>query len=86
MLNVLPCGDSYQIAMLTGEALSTEMVFPGNPLRVKFDKPTNEVIEWIHREGIGHHWVVCYGDVSAEIRNLASMTCKELKLIECCVV
>ncbi|HBG25656.1 MAG: hypothetical protein A2Y10_16080 [Planctomycetes bacterium GWF2_41_51] len=81
MLNLLPRGEHYQIAMLKGEALHTEMVFPGNPLRVKFQAPTMAILDWIHNEGIGHHWVVGYDDISNEIRMLVSIT-KNNRLIE----
>jgi L-fucose isomerase-like protein len=37
LVNIMPAGAGYQMAVLEGEALATEMVFPGNPLRVKFD-------------------------------------------------
>ena len=33
-----------QIAVLEGEALPTEMVFPGNPLRVRFSRPAERII------------------------------------------
>ena len=33
-----------QIALLEGEAISTEMVFPGNPLRVKFGRSAGEIL------------------------------------------
>lgn len=81
MLNLLPRGEHYQIAMLRGEAVQTEMVFPGNPLRVKFKRPTGEILDWIHNEGVGHHWVVGYGDVSNEIRILHSIT-RNNRLVE----
>jgi L-fucose isomerase-like protein len=81
LLSILPCGDSYQIAMLTGEALPTKMVFPGNPLRVRFERPVSDIIDWIHIEGIGHHWVAGYGDVSTEIRTWATMVGKDVKLL-----
>ncbi len=82
LLNLIPFGDGYQLAMLTGEAISTEMVFPGNPLRVEFERDTAELLEWIHAEGIGHHWMAGYGDVAAEIRHWANLTESSLRLIE----
>ena len=61
----------YQMAVLKGDALPTEMVFPGNPLRVQFARPIREVMEWIHDEGIGHHWMAGYGRVGPVLRHLA---------------
>ncbi|MHB0947042.1 MAG: hypothetical protein ACYC3B_07710 [Sedimentisphaerales bacterium] len=82
LLSVLPHGDSYQIAMLLGEAVSTEMVFPGNPLRVRFERAASEIIDWIHKEGIGHHWVAGYGDVTSEIEDWVSINGKNIRLLK----
>jgi len=82
LVNLIPHCTGYQLAMLTGEALSTDMVFPGNPLRVRFVKPTEQVIDWIHREGVGHHWMAGYGDVGAEIRHWANLAGPSLRLVE----
>jgi len=82
LVNLLPRGDAYQLALLEGEALVTEMVFPGNPLRVRFECPTPQLIEWIHAEGIGHHWMAGYGHVGAEIRQWARIAGPSLRLVE----
>ncbi|HNX92603.1 MAG TPA: hypothetical protein PLP05_08885 [Sedimentisphaerales bacterium] len=82
MLSIIPCGAKYQIAMLEGQAVSTEMVFPGNPLRVKFETSTERIIDWIHSEGIGHHWMAGYGCYANEIRQWAKLCGQDLKLIE----
>ena len=47
MINLIPHTNGYQCALLEGEALSTEMVFPGNPLRVRFTHGTGRIIDWI---------------------------------------
>ena len=82
LINLIPAGDGYQLALLEGRAMSTEMVFPGNPLRVRFNQPTEDVIDWIHAEGIGHHWMAGYGLVGAEIRHWAGLAGEPLRLIE----
>jgi L-arabinose isomerase len=66
-------GDGYQLALLEGEAVSTTIVFPGNPLRVRFPQPTPALIHWIFAEGIGHHWMAGYGRFGEEIRQWASL-------------
>jgi len=82
LVSLLPRGDGYQVAVLEGEALSTDMVFPGNPLRVRFAAPTPAIIEWIAAEGIGHHWMAGYGHVAQEVRQWASLCGPNLKLLE----
>jgi len=80
LVSILPKGNDYQMAVLEGEALPTDMVFPGNPLRVKFDVPVGDVIDWIFAGGIGHHWMAGYGRVGREIRNMAGVIGESLQL------
>jgi len=82
LLNLIPSGSRYQVALLEGEALPTEMVFPGNPLRVRFPQPTRQLIEWIHRAGIGHHWMAGYGHMGEHIRQWASLAAPNVTLLE----
>ena len=80
LISLTPQGAGYQCAMLEGEALPTEMVFPGNPLRVRFRQPTSELIDWIHEQGVGHHWMAGYGHVAAEVCDWASIVGDTLTL------
>jgi L-fucose isomerase-like protein len=73
LMNLTARENAYQCAMLSGEAVETEMVFPGNPARVKFDRPVKDVIDWTFQEGMGHHWMITYGDYSEEIRAWAQL-------------
>ena len=63
------------------EALPTELVFPGNPVRVRFRRPAEELIDWIHAEGIGHHWAVGYGHAEQAVRDWASIAGPGLRLV-----
>jgi len=81
LVSLLPRGDGYQLAVLEGEAVSTKMVFPGNPLRVRFPQPTADLIEWIFDEGIGHHWMAGYGRFTEEIREWAGLRGPGLRLL-----
>ncbi|MCC6127163.1 MAG: hypothetical protein IT426_19550 [Pirellulales bacterium] len=81
LLSILASGADYQIALLEGEAVSTAMVFPGNPLRVDFGVPVGRVIDWIHEEGIGHHWMAGYGHVGEEIIEWAKIAGPDLRLV-----
>jgi L-fucose isomerase-like protein len=82
LVNLLPLGDDYQLTVLEGEAVSTTMVFPGNPLRVHFPQPTTQIIDWIFAEGIGHHWMAAYGHYATEIRQWAGLCGPSLRLLE----
>ena len=81
LVSLLPQGGGYQLAILEGEAVSTTMVFPGNPLRVRFPQPTPAIIDWIFAEGIGHHWMAGCGHVAHEIKAWAAFCGPSLKLL-----
>jgi L-fucose isomerase-like protein len=81
LINLMPKGDGYQCAMLTGQARSTEMVFPGNPLRVQFNTPIDDLLQWIHAAGVGHHWMAVNGHIDTELRHWASLAGSSLTLI-----
>lgn len=82
LINLMPSGAGYQMAVMEGEALHTEMVFPGNPLRVKFVPSVEHIVDWIHEEGIGHHWMAGYGHVAGELRELARIIGPGLRYLE----
>jgi len=82
LINLIPRGDGYQCAVMEGEAISTEMVFPGNPLRVRFDSPLDRILEWIHEEGIGHHWMAGYGHVGKILHTWSSLCGPTLKTVK----
>jgi L-arabinose isomerase len=73
LLNIVPSQGSYRMAVLNGEAIATEMVFPGNPLRVRFGPDYREVLEWIAAEGLGHHWMAAYGDLRRPLADYAAL-------------
>ena len=58
------------------------MVFPVNPLRVRFARPVEDIIQWIYDEGIGHHWVAGLGHVGQEVQALAKLCGPGFRLIE----
>ena len=82
LLSLVATAGGYQVALLEGEALPAEMVFPGNPVRVQFARPTHELIDWIHQQGVGHHWMIGYGHVGAQVRAWARMAGPGLVVVE----
>ena len=68
LVSLDPKPGGYRCAVLEGEAVKTDMVFPGNPVRVVFKQNTRDILDWIFREGIGHHWMVGYGHRAQELR------------------
>jgi L-fucose isomerase-like protein len=81
LVNLMPWQSGYQLAILEGEAVSTDMVFPGNPLRVRFNCPIGRLIAWIHDEGVGHHWMAGYGRVGDELRAWAKIAGPSVRVV-----
>jgi L-fucose isomerase-like protein len=73
LVNIVASMSAYRMAVLYGEAIETGMIFPGNPLRVRFQSDYREILAWIAREGLGHHWMAGYGDVRVPLADLSQM-------------
>ncbi len=73
LVNIVPTMESYEIGLMEGMALETDMVFPGNPLKVRFELDYREVLSWIADEGLGHHWMAAYGSFRQELADLADL-------------
>jgi L-arabinose isomerase len=70
------CGrkGTYRLACYAGEAIPTEMVFPGIPVKVRLDVPVDAFLKDTAAFGAGHHWMIAYGDVSASLARFAELT------------
>lgn len=82
LINIVPTIDGYKMGVMQGEAVETEMVFPGNPLRVQFDSDLKVVLDWIADEGLGHHWMAAYGDLRNQLTDFADMIGCQLTILE----
>ena len=79
LLNIIPTIESYEMGIIEGTALETDMVFPGNPIKVRFKSDYRDILEWIADKGLGHHWMVAYGSLKQELSDLANMLgCKTI--------
>ena len=66
-------GDEFRLSFMVGDAVSCGMEFPGNPVKIKFDKPVSQINREIMKNGIGHHWMVAYGDHSEALRRFCKI-------------
>lgn len=73
LINLVPTLAGYRLAVLYGEALETTMIFPGNPLEVRFRSDYRDILAWIVDEGLGHHWMAAYGDLRPVLSDLCAM-------------
>ncbi|MBO3804291.1 MAG: hypothetical protein JTT11_10580 [Candidatus Brockarchaeota archaeon] len=73
MVNLVGRKDTYRMCVIAGEAVSTGMAFPGNPVRVKIPIGTGELLNIVARFGFGHHWMIGYGDARKELTELGRL-------------
>ena len=67
-VNICGHGDGLRMSVMVGEAIPCGMEFPGNPVKIKFEKNVNQINKEIMDNGIGHHWMVAYGDYAEELK------------------
>jgi len=67
LINLVGRKGTIRMSVIIGEAVECGMEFPGNPLKVKFSKNVDEINRMIANEGVGHHWIGGYGDMSKEL-------------------
>lgn len=72
-VNICGHGEQFRMAVMTGEAIPCGMEFPGNPVVIKFEKSVEVINEEIMANGIGHHWMVGYGDLRPALRRFAKL-------------
>lgn len=80
-VNICGHGEKFRMAIMKGEAIPCGMEFPGNPVKIRFDKSVEDINEEIMANGIGHHWMVAYGDYVEELKRF----CK-IKDMKCYVI
>jgi L-fucose isomerase-like protein len=61
-VNLVGPSGNYRLGLFGGEAVRTELVFPGNPVKVRLDVPVPGFLEEVAEAGLGHHWMIGEGD------------------------
>ena len=72
-VNICGHGDQLRMTILTGEAISCGMEFPGNPVKIRFEENVEQINQKIVQNGIGHHWMVGYGNYREELRSFCKI-------------
>ena len=67
-VNICGHGDKFRLSAMVGDAVPCSMEFPGNPVKIKFEKSVFDINKEIMENGIGHHWMVAYGDYMEELK------------------
>jgi len=73
LVNLVGRRGTFRMSAITGEAIKCGMEFPGNPLKVRFQRSLEDLNEEIASKGIGHHWMAGYGDVRKELEYFCSL-------------
>ena len=73
-VNLVGRRDTYRLCAVEGEAEVTEMVFEGNPVKFRPRVPVLKLLDVIGEHGFGHHWMLGYGHVAAELRAFCKLT------------
>lgn len=73
-------GSDYRMHMISGEGLKTEQMIKGNPLNVRFNRPARDLAEELVENGFEHHYSICHGDITKEVRLFAKFL--DIELIE----
>ncbi|MFX0100873.1 MAG: hypothetical protein ACFFCS_14960 [Candidatus Hodarchaeota archaeon] len=60
LANLVGRKGTYRACILEGEAVPVDLVFPGNPVRIRLSKPVGNFLEKVGDHGFGHHWIVAY--------------------------
>lgn len=72
-VNICGHGDKFRLSAMVGDAVPCGMEFPGNPVKIKFQKDVTQISKEIMANGIGHHWMVAYGDYMEELKNFCKI-------------
>lgn len=63
-VNLVGRKGNYRLCAIEGEAVTTDMVFEGNPLRLELKSPIPKIWQAASEYGLGHHWMAAYGHVT----------------------
>lgn len=71
-VNICGHGEQFRMAVMVGEAVPCGMEFPGNPMKIRFEKKVDRISQDIMKYGVGHHWMVGYGDYREELQSFCN--------------
>ncbi len=66
-------GSGYRLLCISGEGIDTTQFIKGTPLNVRFRRPAMQLVETLVENGFEHHYVLCHGDISKELKLLAKI-------------
>ncbi len=73
MANLVGRKGTYRMGVLEGVALETELIFPGNPIKVRLPVSIPDFLNIVEEAGLGHHWIIARGTHGSKLMRLASL-------------
>jgi L-fucose isomerase-like protein len=72
-INLVGRKGNYRLCAAAGSAVTSEMVFEGNPVRFRPDCSWKKLLQIIDEHGFGHHWMMGYRNVTDELRHFCRL-------------
>jgi L-fucose isomerase-like protein len=72
-VNLVGRKNNYRLCCLEGQAISTSLVFEGNPIKFILHSPIQKIWPKLDRYGFGHHWMTVYAHVSPVLAELSRL-------------
>ena len=72
-VNLVGRRSTYRMGVTAGQAVPTDMVFAGNPTKVILDAGPQRYLDTVAAHGLGHHWIIAYGDARPQLRHLCHL-------------
>ena len=74
IVNLVGINQNYRMCVLHGKSILLEkLIYPGNPIKIKFKNDIKDIINRIGNDGFGHHWMVAYGNHSQVLNDFCSL-------------
>jgi L-fucose isomerase-like protein len=73
LVNLVGRRGTYRMGVARGQAVSTGMAFAGNPTKVVLDGGARPYLDTVAAEGLGHHWIIAYGDVCGALQEFCDL-------------
>ena len=72
-VNMVGRRGNYRMCAFEGEAIETDMVFEGNPMKIRMDIPLADLWRSVSENGFGHHWMAAYGHMIPVLREFCGI-------------
>jgi len=72
-VNLVGRKGNYRMCAIEGNAVPTELVFEGNPMKIKLNSPFRSIWDAVSNYGFGSHWMAAYGHVAPVLAEFCRM-------------